>query len=94
VREAVDESQGGVRNIPCMWRAHPPLGICRGTEGEDIVRCALALYNLGAGVTSHLYDVIRAKSYPVDRNSRHIIQMERAYALISRAFARAGSIAP
>jgi hypothetical protein len=43
---------------------------------EDIDRCALALYNLGAGVTSHLYDVIRAKSYPVDRKSRHIIQME------------------
>jgi hypothetical protein len=43
---------------------------------EDIARCAPALYNLGAGVTSRLYDVIRAKSYPVDRNSRHIIQME------------------
>jgi hypothetical protein len=43
---------------------------------EDIARCALALYNLGTGVTSRLYDVIRAKSYPVDRKSRHIIQME------------------
>jgi hypothetical protein len=61
---------------------------------EDVARCALALYRLGAGVTSHLYDVIRAKSYPVDRKSRHIIQVECAYALISRAFARAGSIAP
>jgi hypothetical protein len=46
------------------------------TTKEDIDRCALALYNLGAGATSHLYDVIRAKSYPVDRKSRHIIQME------------------
>jgi hypothetical protein len=33
---------------------------------EDIARCALASYNLGAGVTSRLYDVIRAKSYPVE----------------------------
>jgi hypothetical protein len=43
---------------------------------EDIARCALALYNLGAGVTLRLYDVIRPKSYPVDRKSRHTIQME------------------
>jgi hypothetical protein len=28
---------------------------------EDIARCALALYKLGAGVTSCLYDVIRAR---------------------------------
>jgi hypothetical protein len=61
---------------------------------EDIARCALTLYNLGAGLTSRLYDVIRAKCYPVDRKSRHIIQMERVYALIRRAFARAGSIEP
>jgi hypothetical protein len=38
---------------------------------QDIARCAPALYNLGAGVTSRLYDVIRAKSYPVGRTSRH-----------------------
>jgi hypothetical protein len=43
---------------------------------EDIARCALALYNLGAGVASRLYGVIRAKSYPVDRKSRHIILLE------------------
>jgi hypothetical protein len=94
VREAADENRGGVRKIPRMWRAHPPHGTSWGTDLEDIVRCAPALYNLGAGVTLHLYDVIRAKSYPVDHNSRHIIQIEHAYALISRAFARAGSIAP
>jgi hypothetical protein len=61
---------------------------------EDIARCALTVYNLGAGVTSRLDDIIRAKSYPVDRKSPHIIQMERAYALISRACAPAGSIGP
>jgi hypothetical protein len=43
---------------------------------EDIARCVLGLYSLGAGVTSRLFDVIRAKSYPVDRRSRHVIQME------------------
>jgi hypothetical protein len=43
---------------------------------DDVARRVLASYTLGAGVTSRLYDVIRAKSYPVDRNSRHIIQME------------------
>jgi hypothetical protein len=43
---------------------------------EDIARRALTLYNLGAGVTSRLHDVIRAKILPVDRKSRHIIQME------------------
>jgi hypothetical protein len=43
---------------------------------EDIARCALALYNLGAGMTSRLYEVIRANSYPVDRKSRHIIKVE------------------
>jgi hypothetical protein len=67
VWEAVDENQGGVRKIPRMWRAHPPHGTCWGTDLEDIVRCALALYNLGAGVTSHFYDVIRAKSYRVSQ---------------------------
>jgi hypothetical protein len=34
---------------------------------EDIARCVLALYHLGAGVTSRLYDVVRAKSYPVGK---------------------------
>jgi hypothetical protein len=34
---------------------------------DDLARCALALFNLGAGVTSCLYDVIRAKSYPVGK---------------------------
>jgi hypothetical protein len=42
---------------------------------EFIARCALALCNLGTGVRSRLFDVIRAKSYPVDRKSRHILQM-------------------
>jgi hypothetical protein len=43
---------------------------------EDIARCALPWYNLGAGLTSRLNDVIRAKSYPGYRKSRHIIQVE------------------
>jgi hypothetical protein len=46
---------------------------------EDIVRCAFALYKLGAGVTSRLYDVIRAKSYPVGKEFPYM-----SYGFLSR----------
>jgi hypothetical protein len=67
----------------CQWRP----GACQG--------CGWAPFR----AATHL--AFREISPPLgyysssDRKSRrHIIQVERAYALISRAFARAGSIAP
>jgi hypothetical protein len=41
--------------------------LTRAPTDDDLLRCALALFNLGASVTSCLYDVIRAKSYPVGK---------------------------
>jgi hypothetical protein len=77
VREAVDENQGGVRKIPRIYGERiRRLELTWAPNNEDIARCMLALYNLGAGVTSRLCDEIRAKSYPVDRKSPHIIQMD------------------
>jgi hypothetical protein len=43
---------------------------------DGLARCALALFNLGASVTSRMHDVIRAKSYPVGKGIPLLLSYE------------------
>jgi hypothetical protein len=65
VREAVEEVKAACVKFHACAQRIKRIELTGAPTEDDLARCALALYNLGASVMSRLYEVIRAKTYSV-----------------------------